>query len=131
LEPSKKKFKRYGSKYIYFIHFIILCQVINSCRSNKKTDIASIVTKVDTINNISIQLEEPYNPSKTKFWDLINTKLDVSFDWKNCLVIGKASIILKPHFYSTNTLSIDAVGFTLNDVSMLNGNIKTKDNLRH
>ena len=37
--------------------------------------------------------------------DLINTKLDVKFDYDKSYMYGKEWVTLKPHFYPTDTLS--------------------------
>lgn len=59
-----------------------------------------------------------YNPSRTLYNDLIHTKLEVSFDWTNSKLNGKATITAKPHFYDTDSLTLDAKGMDINGVSM-------------
>ena len=54
--------------------------------------------------------------------DLVNTKLDVRFDYSKSYLYGKAWITLKPHFYPTDSLSLDAKGMDLKEVSILKGN---------
>src|SRR5450432_3201966 len=54
--------------------------------------------------------------------DLVHTKLDVRFDYSKSYLYGKAWITLKPHFYPTDTLSLDAKGMDIKEVSMLKGN---------
>lgn len=66
-----------------------------------------------------------YRASATIVNALVHTKLEVSFDWKKHYMYGKAEIKLKPYFYPTDTLVLDAKGFDLNEVSMLNGKDKT------
>ena len=58
-----------------------------------------------------------YNESYPRIHDLIHTKLDLKFDWKNEQVIGKATLTLEPLFYSSSTLTLDAKGFVLNKVT--------------
>lgn len=67
---------------------------------------------------------EKYNPSETKVNDLINTKLEVSFDFKKKQLNGKATIDLTPHFYPTNKLSLDAKGMDLHKVQLVEGTTK-------
>src|SRR5450432_2569992 len=50
--------------------------------------------------------------------DLVHTKLDVRFDYSKSYLYGKAWITLKPHFYPTDTLSLDAKGMDLHQVSI-------------
>ncbi len=63
----------------------------------------------------------PYNASHTRTNDLLHTKLEVSFDWANEKVMGKATLRFKPQFYPVSTLTLDAKGFKFNQVRMAGG----------
>jgi len=63
-----------------------------------------------------------YNPSFTIINDLVNTTLDVRFDLPKRFMYGKAWITLKPHFYPTDSLTLDAKGFDIHEVALMNGN---------
>lgn len=65
-----------------------------------------------------------YNESYKKINDLIHTKLDVRFDWEKQRVIGKATLTLKPYFYPTNQLTLDAKGFEINSIVLAESNKK-------
>jgi len=65
--------------------------------------------------------EKIYRGSATKINDLIHTKLDVKFDYDNSWMYGKAWITLKPHFYTTDSLTLDAKGMDINEVSLIKG----------
>lgn len=60
-----------------------------------------------------------YRGSYTKNIDIINTRLDLSFDWDSAHVIGKATISAKPYFYPSDQLVLNANGFRLNSVSLI------------
>ena len=60
-----------------------------------------------------------YRASATKINDLINTKLDVSFDYTKSWMYGKAWITLHPHFYPTDSLRLDAKNMNINEVSLV------------
>lgn len=64
-----------------------------------------------------------YNPSATRTHDLIHTKLDVKFDWSKQHLIGKAWLDLKPYFYATDQLELDAKGFDIHKVALVKGSI--------
>jgi aminopeptidase N len=53
--------------------------------------------------------------------DLVHTKLAVRFDYAKSYLYGKAWITLKPHFYPTDSLSLDAKGMDIKVVSILRG----------
>ena len=61
-----------------------------------------------------------YRGSYTRKTDLINTRLDLSFDWDSAYVHGKATIQAKPYFYATDQLLLNANGFRINNVSLVN-----------
>ena len=60
-----------------------------------------------------------YRATATKYDDLINTKLDVKFDYNKSYMYGKAWITLKPHFYPTDTLELDAKGMDIHKIEMV------------
>ena len=60
-----------------------------------------------------------YRATSTKINDLIHTKLDVSFDFSKSWMYGKAQITLKPHFYPTDSLDLDAKRMDIKEVSVI------------
>ena len=60
-----------------------------------------------------------YRGSYTRTTDIINTKLDLSFDWDSAYVYGKATISAKPYFYDSDQLVLDANGFQIKQVSLI------------
>ncbi|MEM6722510.1 MAG: M1 family aminopeptidase [Bacteroidota bacterium] len=62
---------------------------------------------------------EPYADSYTRAHDLLHTSLDVRFDWDKQYVYGKATLTLKPYFYPSNRLVLDAKGFEVHSVQLI------------
>lgn len=66
--------------------------------------------------------EEPwkklYRAAATKTNDLVHTKLDVRFDYDKAYMYGKAWITLRPHFYATDSLQLDAKGMNIHSVAI-------------
>lgn len=60
-----------------------------------------------------------YRASETKVNDLVHQKLDAKFDYNNSWLIGKTWITLKPHFYPTDSLRLDAKGMQINQVALV------------
>ncbi len=79
-----------------------------------------IPTEVDEIAPSS----SVYRATETVLTDLINTKLEVSFDWNTSQLIGKETLTAKPHFYATDSLVLDAKGMEIKNVTM-NGSKRT------
>ncbi|MBO9198625.1 MULTISPECIES: M1 family metallopeptidase [Niastella] len=76
------------------------------------------------------QIEEPtpdtswktqYRESAPRINDLVHTKLDVKFDYSKSYMNGKAWITLAPHFYSTDSLMLDAKGMDISKVAIVKG----------
>jgi aminopeptidase N len=61
---------------------------------------------------------ERYQESRERKFDLIHTKLNVSFNYDKMTLDGKAELTLKPYFYNTNTLVLDAKGFDIRVVGL-------------
>ncbi len=59
-----------------------------------------------------------YNPSHTRSHDLIHTSLDLRFNWEKEQVLGKAALKLRPYFYPSQTLVLDAKGFEFHSIRM-------------
>lgn len=65
---------------------------------------------------------EPYNPSHKRENDLLHTALDLRFDWEKEQVLGKATLTLKPYFYPTEQVTLDAKGFDFHKVTFKGSN---------
>lgn len=60
-----------------------------------------------------------YRATATRENDLVNTKLDVRFDYPKRYLYGKAWITLKPHFYATDSLILDAKGMEVKEIAVV------------
>ncbi|HEY0272011.1 MAG TPA: M1 family metallopeptidase [Chitinophaga sp.] len=60
-----------------------------------------------------------YRASATKINDLVHTKLDVRFDYGKRYMYGKEWVTLHPHFYATDSLTLDAKGMNINAVALV------------
>ncbi|HEY0432923.1 MAG TPA: M1 family metallopeptidase, partial [Chitinophagaceae bacterium] len=65
--------------------------------------------------------KKAYRETSTKVNDLVHTKLDARFDFDKSYMYGKAWITLQPHFYSTDSLRLDAKGMDIHQVSIVTG----------
>ncbi len=91
-----------------------------------EVDLDTMVVTAPRPDNFDVvdEVKEPedyqlpvYNPSYERKHDLLHTKLDLRFDWENEQVLGKATLTLKPYFYSTNKITLDAKGFEFHKVA--------------
>lgn len=61
---------------------------------------------------------EEYRAAKTRYFDLLHTKLNVSFDWEQQYLLGEAWLKLKPYFFATDVLELDAKGMEVQSVQL-------------
>jgi aminopeptidase N len=88
--------------------FIILVSVkISAQNTDKNADVLSV-----------------YRVTALKINDLVNTKLKVSFDYGKRYLYGKEWLTLKPHFYETDTLTLDAKGMDFKEIALMEGTKK-------
>jgi aminopeptidase N len=107
------------------IFFLILVSIGVSCGQNKIVTENVKSTSHDSDmneNNTLVNRSLPgliYHGSDTVFFDLIHTKLDLRFNYHLKHVIGTAEITLKPYFYPSNVLKLDAQNFDLHEISLV------------
>src|SRR2546421_7342183 len=65
------------------------------------------------------EIPKIYRETAEKINDLVHTKLDARFDFSKSYLNGKAWITLKPHFYPTDSLALDAKGMDIKEVAMV------------
>jgi aminopeptidase N len=80
---------------------------------------SSVCFSQQTANPKADAWKSLYRATSTKINDLVNTKLEVSFDFSRSWMYGKAWITLKPHFYTTDSLTLDAKRMELKEVSVI------------
>ncbi|KAB1159618.1 M1 family metallopeptidase [Tenacibaculum aiptasiae] len=66
------------------------------------------------------QTSDIYRGEKDKVHDLIHTKLKVDFNFENKELNGEEWVTLKPHFYETSKVTLDAKAMLIHKVSMNN-----------
>src|ERR1700733_13592023 len=65
-----------------------------------------------------------YRATATRINDLVHTRLEVSFDYNKAWMYGKERVTIHPHFYSTDSLTLDAKGMEIKEVAMMKGSSK-------
>lgn len=62
-----------------------------------------------------------YRETSTRINDLVHTKLEARFDYDKSYLYGKVWITLHPHFYTTDSLTLDAKGMEIKKVAIAKG----------
>ncbi|WP_344978753.1 M1 family metallopeptidase [Compostibacter hankyongensis] len=60
-----------------------------------------------------------YRATAERITDLVDTRLDVRFDFAKRYLYGKEWVTLQPHFYPTDSLTLDAKGMDIHRVALL------------
>lgn len=120
----------------YLMPFLVLaalssCADFNTKKAQKKqigthqsidsTGVSlGLVTQKPVEKPVFVPESMPYQASKTIVTDLIHTKLDVSFDWNKQYLFGEAYLTLSPYFYPQSNVIIDAKGFDIERIALVN-----------
>lgn len=88
--------------------------------------LSKVLTHAQTGQNTDTTWKKVYRETTTRINDLVHTKLDVKFDFSKSYLYGKAWITLKPHFYATDSLTLDAKGMDIHSLSIVKGTLTKK-----
>ena len=87
--------------------------------------LVSMVSVAQTNLPTDTSWQNIYRGEATKVNDLVHTKLDVKFDYAKSYMYGKEWLTVHPHFYPTDSLTLDAKGMNINEVSLFENGKKT------
>jgi len=71
--------------------------------------------------DIDTSWKNEYRETATKINNLVHTKLELKPDFSKSYLYGKAWLTLKPHFYPTDSLNLDAKGMEIKKVALVKG----------
>ncbi len=60
-----------------------------------------------------------YQAENARRFELLHTKLEVSFDWEKQHLLGVATLSMQPYFYPQNEVVLDAKGFAVQSVELV------------
>ncbi len=106
--------------FLAFIFILISCSTAKKIPHGTDADAGGPHVIMDSMEIITVddtEMEDErdliYHPAEDRTWDLLHTMLELSFDWDQSAVIGKATLTLAPVFYPQSSLTLDAVGFNI------------------
>ncbi len=77
-------------------------------------------------NAIDTSWKKTYRAFATKENDLIHTKLVASFNYSKSQMNGEVWLQIHPHFYTTNTVALDAKGMEIHEVALVTNSVNKK-----
>ena len=93
--------------------------------SNSESDTTAIDMEEWLKNYEDVMDKSAYRASNKRINDLLHTRLEVNFNWEKQQLNGKATLSFKPYFYPTDSLTLDAKGFDIREISLLTATGKT------
>ena len=109
---------------VRFFGGVVGCSLLLlACHSTRPTPTAKQEEPAIQLDTIQVtanvpEKREPYREAAPINFDIIHTELQVVFDWKTSKLYGKASLQLKPHFYTTDRLYLNARGMEIRRVEV-------------
>ena len=105
-------------------HTLLFLIILTSCATPKAIQYSNPTdapprTEQTREKNDKDKPSYPYRATKTRVSDIIHTRLDLRFDWERTAVIGQATLQIKPYFYPTSTLTLDAKGFDIHKIALI------------
>ncbi|MBS1780666.1 MAG: M1 family metallopeptidase [Bacteroidetes bacterium] len=96
------------------ILFVLLAGVISSCgpsrRAKKRVQLDTITVSAKN-NPLDI-----YRETSTRSWELVNSHVALSFNYKDKTAQGKEWITMHPYFYTTDSIVLDAKTMKIDSV---------------
>src|SRR5690348_3066209 len=101
---------------------LLAVALLSGCDTTKKASHSDNDLPVVHLDTLETKPSPPksvvYEASATRINDILHTKIEISFDYVKQYAYGKATLTLKPYFYPTNTLSLDARGMDIKKVEL-------------
>jgi aminopeptidase N len=85
---------------------------------NDKADTVEI-SENTALPEVTQPVQLPYRASRSRLFDLLHTKLEVSFNMAEHSLDGTATLQLRPYFHPQSQLLLDAKGFDIHQVVLL------------
>lgn len=123
---SPRKFLNYS-----FIGFFVLTFACRTAEAPQPAETTTTQAPAQPLPDTVYQQEpdvrsyREYRATPTRLHNLVHTRLDVRFDWQKQHLLGTALLELRPHFYPQSELVLDAKGFDLHQVQLVDGDRKT------
>jgi aminopeptidase N len=81
-----------------------------------------VIAKAQDDESQDTSWKHEYRATATRTSDLAHTKLEVSFDYNKAWMYGKEWVTIHPHFYPTDSLTLDAKGMDIKEIALIKSN---------
>lgn len=100
-----------------FTSIIFLSTLFISCRTAKKNK--GMLRTMDTVSISAFNNPmNIYRATAPRLWNIIHTRVALSFDYANKTADGQEWVTLQPYYYPNDTLTLDAKGMKIKSVTI-------------
>lgn len=102
--------------------FSLLCVWVLSytiCHAQTNATDTAIHINLDTLNVSASPGPPAYQATATKVWEIYNTRIALSFNWRQKTADAKEWIKLHPYCYATDTIVLDAQSMRIDSVQLV------------
>ncbi|MCS6824782.1 MAG: M1 family metallopeptidase [Cytophagaceae bacterium] len=98
--------------------FLAILLIASACKVLQKKNNTSISSNTPNQKKIKtpVPARAPYNASRTLYFDILHTKLELVPVWEKQVLEGEATIVCKPYFYAQDSIVLDAKSFLVHKV---------------
>jgi aminopeptidase N len=108
--------------FMYLLMFTFLSCLshkgIQTAKSNQQNPNEIVLKELKIVP----QRTDNYRTVANRFWDILETDLSVSFNWGKHECLGTISIWMKPYFYESDSIELDAKAMVFHGVQILDQN---------
>lgn len=105
------------------LFFVLAFSALSACKTTQPITANSTPAQEETKK---IPESKTYRASNTRLSDIIHQELRVSFDWEKKYLFGEATLTIKPYFYATDSLYLNARGMEIKEVSLIVAQVKER-----
>lgn len=98
-----------------------LTLLIAGCVPGRKAQryLTPVTVNISPEPDAEAEMAERYQPSRTRHFDLLHTRLELQPDASTRSIAGVATLTLKPYFYAQQQLTLDAKEFDIHAIDLL------------
>ncbi len=108
--------------FLFVIGLLVSCNTTKTIQAPDITQLDTMVIQAPKPDHLkdAADYELPvYHETYTRYFDLIHTKLKVSFDWEKERVNGEAELTVTPYFYPQAELILDAKAMDIHSINFV------------
>ncbi len=103
-----------------YLSIVVAAAFLVSCGHSKRIARQEVV--LDTLT-VTAKSGDPYRAAANKVWEIMHSRVSLTFDWNEKTADANEWITLHPYFYATDTLLLDAKSMNIQRVELIKGQL--------